>query len=471
MFLSSLPEILVLVISALFLLRVERMTPRSYLYLALGALLIPLLAACNGGSDPELSDRPKVSDPMNGSVLYADVVRYFDFGVHRTAYPGDLLTAEWVRNELALAGLEAELLAWEVNQFFLEDVHLKVAGKSYDAFPAWYPKMTGPTPLIGELALFNPRGSSSYLQEKVAYIPLWRVRLADLTEGGISEHAAKVASDGAIALCVPISSLAPDSGLVKAGNVRGNRQEPQPIPAVFVAPKDDADLQRAAWAGEEVHLTIDGVDRRGDNAVLAYNAVGRLERGPRWIVVTTPISGWFGCGGERGPGVALFLGLARWISRQESDLSYLFIANSGHEFGYLGAEVSLEEVDVPSPEDVHAWLHLGAAIATRAWHKRDEGYSPSAEYNPFAFLQGSRELLPVLRQAFEDIPHLVPGSLLFLGELEVIHKAGYAVFGFFGEHYFFHQPEDTAEETTPELLEPIGRSLVEVFSILEASQF
>lgn len=446
------------------------MTQRSHFSRALGALLICLLPACNSGLDPEDADRSEVPDPMNGSVLYADVVRYFDFGIHRTAYPGDLHTAEWVRDELAIAGLDAELLAWEVNQFFLEEVRLEVEKETYDAFPAWYPKMTGPTPLTGELALFNPRGSSGYLQGKVAYIPLWRVRLADLTEGGISEYAVKVASDGAIALCVPIASLGPDSGLVKAGNVRENRQKPQPIPAVFAAPKDDAALQKAARAGAEVHLTIDGEDRRGEDAVLAYNVVARIERGPRWIVVTTPISGWFGCGGERGPGVALFLGLARWISQQASDLSYLFIANSGHELGYLGAEISLEEVDVPLPEDVVAWLHLGAAIATRAWHKTDEGYAPSAEYNPFAFLQGSRELLPVLRQAFEDIPHLMPGSLLFLGELEVIRNARYTVFGFFGEHYFFHQPEDTAEETTPQLLEPIGRSLVEVLRVLQ-SQF
>jgi hypothetical protein len=152
-------------------------------------------------------------------------------------------------------------------------------------------------------------------------------------------------------------------------------------------------------------------------------------------------------------------------------LSYLFIANSGHELGYLGAEISLEEVDVPPPEDVVAWIHLGAAIATHAWNKTADGYEPSTEYNPFTFLQGSRELVPMLKQAFEDIPHLIPGSLLFLGELEVIHKAGYTVFGFFGEHYFFHQPEDTAEETAPELLEPFGRSLVETLRVLEAGQF
>jgi hypothetical protein len=448
------------------------MAQRTYFISSLGALLLSLLlAACDSGSDSNRVDPSAVPDPMKGSSLYADVVRYFDFGIHRTAHPGDLLTAEWVRDELAAAGLDSALLPWEVNQFFLEEVRFEVAGKAYDAFPAWYPRATGPAPLRAELGLFNPGGGSSgTLRGKVAYIPLWRVRLADLTEGGISEYAAQAASDGAVALAVPIASLGPDSGLVKAGNVRVNRQEPQPIPIVFVAPTDDRELRRAAWTGAEVHLTIDGEDRRGEEAVLAYNVVARIERGPRWVVVTTPTSGWFGCGGERGPGVALFLGLARWVSRQESDLSYLFIANSGHELGYLGAEVSIEEVALPPAGSVVAWLHLGAAIATRAWRKTEDGTGPSTGYNPFSFLQGSPELVPTLRQAFRDVPHLVPGSLLFLGELEVIRESGYTVFGFFGEHYFFHQPEDTAEETMPQLLDPIGRALVEVLLALEPSR-
>jgi hypothetical protein len=409
---------------------------------------------------------------MNGSALFADVVHYVDFGIHRTAYPGDMRTAEWVRDELALAGFRARLLPWMVNQVFLEEVVLEVAGNLFDAFPGWYPKLTGPAPLTAELAFYDPGDASGTLQGKVAYIPLSKVRFDDLTEGGISEYAAGAAARGAVALCVPITSLVPDSGLVKAGNVRGNRQEPQPIPALFVAPKDDDAMRTAALAGTAVRLTIDGDDRRGASAVPAYNVIARIERGPRWIVVTTPLSGWFRCGGERGPGVALFLGLARWIGRREpSDLSWLFIANSGHELGYLGAEISLEQVDVPPPEDVVAWIHLGAAIATRSWRKTSDGFEPTTEYNPFTFLQGSGELVPMLRQAFADIPHLIPGSLLFLGELEVIHQAGYTVFGFFGEHHYFHQAEDTARETTPELLEPMGRSLLEAVSALESSQF
>ena len=223
------------------------------------------------------------------------MVRYVDFGIHRTAYPGDVKTAEWVRDELALAGFEATTLPWEVNQVFLEQVDLEVAGKPFDAFPAWYPKLTGPSPLKAQLALYNPRGAPGYLQGKVAYIPLWRVRFVDFTEGGISGYAAEVASDGAIGLCVPITSLVPDSRLVKAGNVRVNRQEPQPIPTLFVAPKDDVALGIAAVAGAEAHLTIHGDDRRGEDAVPAFNVIARIERGPRWIVVTTPISGWFGC--------------------------------------------------------------------------------------------------------------------------------------------------------------------------------
>ena len=44
----------------------------------------------------------------------------------------------------------------------------------------------------------------------------------------------------------------------------------------------------------------------------------------RHVVVTTPISGWFGCGGERGPGVALLLGLARRVAAAQVHSCRLF---------------------------------------------------------------------------------------------------------------------------------------------------
>jgi hypothetical protein len=237
----------------------NKSVPFFALQLLCGSLLVFLVGACGTSSHPHDQQGPAlIRDPTDGSVLYADVVRYVDLGLHRTGYPGDVRTAEWIRAELSDVGFEATLLPWELNQVFLEEVALTVGGQPFDAFPAWYPKLTGPAPLRAELAPFNPRGASGYLQGKVAYIPLWRVLFADLTEGGICEYAAEAASHGAIGLCVPITSLAPDSGLVKAGNVRVNRQEPQPIPTLFVAPKDDLALGIAALTGSEVCLTIDG---------------------------------------------------------------------------------------------------------------------------------------------------------------------------------------------------------------------
>jgi len=445
---------------------------RTILFPATAVLLLVWIGACGtGGPDPARGLDP-APDPMDGARLFADVERYTGFGVHRTAHPGDLQTASWVRDELERAGFEADLLPWKVNQVFLEAVSLEADGTPFDAFPAWYPNRTGPVPLVADMALFLPGVASGDLHGRIAYIPWRRVRLDDLTEGGISAYADEAAARGAAGLCVPISSLVPDSGRVKAGNVRVHRQAPQPVPTLFVAPRDDAVLEQAARGGARARMLVHGEERRGEEAATAYNVVARIRRGPRWIVVTTPLSGWFGCGGERGPGVALFLGLARWAGRQGSDLSLLFLANSGHELGYLGAEVSLAQVEPPEPEEVAVWIHLGAAIATRAWKRSagGEGFEPSLDANRFTFLQGSPEWVPMLRAAFAGVPHLLPGSLLFLGELEVIREAGYSLFGFFGEHHFFHQAEDTAAETAPDLLEPVGRALVDAVRSVEKAE-
>ena len=59
----------------------------------------------------------------------------------------------------------------------------------------------------------------------------------------------------------------------------------------------------------------------------AYEVIGKLNRGKKLVVVTTPSSGWFQCAGERGAGVALWLGLARWAARQKTDFSYQFVAS------------------------------------------------------------------------------------------------------------------------------------------------
>src|SRR3546814_4139723 len=78
----------------------------------------------------------------------------------------------------------------------------------------------------------------------------------------------------------------------------------------------------------------------------AENVVARRVRdGRRWVVVSTPRSGWTDCAGERGPGLAIWLALAEWMPHAFADHSLLFVCNSGHEYENLGASHIVEKVD------------------------------------------------------------------------------------------------------------------------------
>ena len=85
-------------------------------------------------------------------------------------------------------------------------------------------------------------------------------------------------------------------------------------------------------------------------------------------MISTPYSAWFKAGGERGPGVALFLALARWAAKHPTEDSYLFVASSGHELGGAGIKSFMDKY-APPPDQVTCWLHLGASISAYDWEK------------------------------------------------------------------------------------------------------
>src|SRR5947207_11262129 len=136
----------------------------------------------------------------------------------------------------------------------------------------------------------------------------------------------------------------------------GPGAEPWPIPVALISPHDEPALMSSARSGAKASLLVDGLD---DRDARAKNVIARLDRGKDLIVVSTPQSGWFRCAGERGPGIALFLGLARWASRRPSGSSFLFVSTSGHELGGLGMMAFQKEL-APAPDRVLCWLHLGA---------------------------------------------------------------------------------------------------------------
>ncbi len=58
-----------------------------------------------------------------------------------------------------------------------------------------------------------------------------------------------------------------------------------------------------------------------------------------WVIISTPQSGWFTCGGERGPGIAMSRALSEWAAQKNFPVRWLFIATSGHEWTDFGADI------------------------------------------------------------------------------------------------------------------------------------
>lgn len=423
-------------------------------------LLVALIASC---ASPGAKEVPP--DPLSGDQLFADVAKYVSFGIHRTAHPGDIETAKWIAESLEQAGLDVELKTWPLRQFFLKECSLVVGGEEFDSFPGWYPNTE---PVTGTLAHYN-RKDPSNLKGNIAYAGS-EVGFASQSTR-LFKIAEAVRDEGAIALVI-VGQAQGDSGLIAAGNARQKgdgleyHQSPLPIPTILVASDDNAKLAAAAARGATVSINIEGEDKADAKA---HNVVGVLNRGEKWIVITTPLSGWFTCGGERGPGIAMFLGMARLFAQQDTEHSLAFIAHSGHELNFLGAHYTLDEY-LPAyninPENVTIWCHLGTSISTRTWERVGNDYKP-LDQRKTSFLIGPEEVLPLLQTAFKDIDKLNMGTAVY-GEMKTIVNAGYTVFWFFGSNYFLHTAQDTEKETSPELLEPIARAIADFIMHLDS---
>jgi hypothetical protein len=104
-----------------------------------------------------------------------------------------------------------------------------------------------------------------------------------------------------------------------------------------------------------VHLALDAwLEPSASATVIGH--LGQGDAAPP-VVVTTPLSGWFRCAGERGTGIAIALQLATELAER---WPVMVVGTTGHEFHYLGLRRFLAAHALhPS-----AVIHLGASLAT-----------------------------------------------------------------------------------------------------------
>ncbi len=393
---------------------------------------------------------PKVAEPLSGQALYDDVKTYSGFGEHRTGGAADIATSYWLLQALQRSGIDASLQPFKLKQFLNQYSELIVSGQSVPAFPHWLPATTDKSGIVAPLAYFDQSDLSGF----IAYLMPEQTGLWHRAD--ISKYVKIAASKGALALIVAVPH--PSGEIYVRNAAEPYLQSSLPIPTLVVAKGSHAIIDAAKRGGENVSFTLLGELK--ENAQ-ANNVIGKIERGDRWIIISTPSSGWFQAAGERGGGVALFLGLARWLAAQDTQQSILFVANSGHELSYMGAHASMELI--PDSKDVDLWLHLGASIGARSWQQSEHGLQPLAQAHQYNFLFAHPQLLSQAKTAFKYVPDLEVESTDKLpsanGELVGFIDQGYTAMGMVGSHRFFHTPRDIPDVTSAELLAPYGEAV------------
>lgn len=388
-------------------------------------------------------------DFLAGTKLYADVARYASFGLHRFGSPGDRATADWIAGELRAAGFAVELQPVVLGrQYVVDRATAEAGGTTVEVTPFWWPpedkasfRLTAPIAREGDVA------------GKVLWVELPYDRGAYL---GPSHRAAiaQAAARGPAAILLVIGNPGDDRF---AYNVT-QEDAPWPMPVMVVAGKDKSAFERAIATGGQVAFDVAGHYERN---VSGRNVVARLGagKGPA-IVVSTPMTGWYSCVCERGPGIANFLALARTVAADKLPGDFIFVATAGHEIGHGGMELFLKQ-GAPPPQDTRVWVHFGSSNACYGWTAGPQGFVRDDKVDAAArsiVLSPSAVALVDANFATIEARRLVAEKQA-VGELRDVHAAGYPnFFGMAGLHRFFHTPADDLRTTSPEILEPVARA-------------
>ena len=391
-------------------------------------------------------------DVLAGARLYADVARYASFGSHRFGSPGDRATADWIAGELQAAGFAVEFQHVVLGrQYFVDHATAEVEGTTVEATPFWWPPEDK-----SSFRLTAPVARDDDVADKILLIELPYDRGAYL--GPVHRAAiAQAAARGPAAILLTIGNPGDDRF---AYNVT-QEDKPWPVPVIVIAGKARSAFEHAQASGAPVTLDVAG---HYEQNVAGRNVIARLGAGKGPVIVaSTPMTGWYSCVCERGPGIANFLALARTVVAEKLPGDFVFVATAGHEIGHGGMELFLKR-GAPSPQDTLAWVHFGASNACFAWTAGPQGFATERQVDDaLRYLVLSPSAAPLVGETFAAIKatHLVAEKQA-VGELRDVHAAGYPnFFGMAGLHRFFHTPADDLGTTNAEILEPVARAFAD----------
>ena len=260
-----------------------------------------------------------------GDQAFEIVQKFSALGPHRTGTKGQRDTFHWLASVLLTSGAEVSYQSFPL-LYYAAEVCVRSEGKSVKAIALYY-SFTG------------------------------KKNLRNYATGSIDAHADEAAISQRINGMVDQSKTDGCDGLVLATLC--------PTGDLCAINRECAtDLGFPVILVEQNHLNAiqtndaDIFFSASVRKTLAQNVIARFPGpiGARRITITTPISGWFQCAGERGCGLAVAILVARQLSA--SFAVDLLLAN-GHELGFLGGHHLAGSYAAGS----QCLLHLGSCIA------------------------------------------------------------------------------------------------------------
>src|ERR1035437_6170150 len=245
---------------------------------------------------------------FDGNKLFSTVKKFVSLGEHRTGTPTDLATSEWIGKELKSVGYDVKYLEFPIRQFFPEKVFLAGGKDTIQAFPLWWVNEKINRVVTGTLV--DASKTKTFGANSIALIHL-PLKLAKVNPKTYIDSLVNLGVTGIVAITNN------KSGEIEAYNTNKN-QQPWRVPIILIAPKDSAKALALVKNAKPITLAINGTF--GD--VQGRNVYGTIGHGDKYIVVSTPISGWFTCGGDRGSGIAIWLALAKGAATRSSNYTF-----------------------------------------------------------------------------------------------------------------------------------------------------
>lgn len=427
---------------------------RRQAMLTTGAALT--FSACRHPPSSSEGALSNVAADISTDRLHADLKTYEAFGIHRSGSAADIATCDWLAHRLEALDYEVERRAINVDNY---DARVSTVASRTETFTlaAQAPFFAEPECHVeGELVYCGQAGLNGDARN--------RIIVADAIYGRASSYEAanyrKLAdlALGAEARALILITNGPSSEAVWL-NIKPDAKYPL---TALCAPKQADGIRAAARRGD--YVVFETPPRQAPRTATSILATRSGPLG--YIVISTPVSGWTYCAGERGPGIATMLALAAWLPQVKPGYSITLIGTNGHELGDLGMRDLLKHAP-PSLAGDGLWFHLGAGFAARDWYELPTGLAPMESADPQRFLLASNSFINSARRAFQGLPGLEKVHQLTpetaAGELRLIARAGYRhVLGIFGAHRYHHSMSDQMEMTSGDLLKPVVQAVGEL---------